>query len=291
MRLADDQVTTAEVRDWRGLHLLHFATSSCSQKVRILLGEKGIDWISHPVNLARHENATPWFLGINPRGVVPVLVHDGVVHVESNDIMEYLDTQVPSAAPPLLPRDEAERQIARASLAREDALHHALRTITMGFLVPVAAARKPSRTLETYEHGGAADEHRTREVAWWRDFARQGVPRADALAAAAAFAAAFAQLDADLGTRSWLLGERISVLEIAWFISLHRLVLAGYPVARHARLEAHYARLRQRPAFAREIGAGGAVALLMRAYARYRRLTRSTLAELLAAGDAAGAPR
>ena len=33
----------------------------------------------------------PWFLGINPRGLVPVLVHDGAVHIESNDIIQYLD--------------------------------------------------------------------------------------------------------------------------------------------------------------------------------------------------------
>ena len=46
MRLADDQVTTREVKSWHGIHLLHFKASSCSQKVRILLGEKGIDWES-----------------------------------------------------------------------------------------------------------------------------------------------------------------------------------------------------------------------------------------------------
>ena len=96
MRLADTQVTTAEVRRWRGVHLLHFQASSCSQKVRILLAEKGIAWTSHPVNLARHEKTRPWFLGINPRGVVPVLVHDGAVHVESNDLLEYIDQHLPS---------------------------------------------------------------------------------------------------------------------------------------------------------------------------------------------------
>ena len=47
MILADAQVTTSEVKSWKGLHLLHFAGSSCSQKVRILLGEKNLPWVSH----------------------------------------------------------------------------------------------------------------------------------------------------------------------------------------------------------------------------------------------------
>ena len=91
MKLDDGAVTTSEVKAWKGLHLLHFSGSSCSQKVRILLGEKQLAYTSHHIDIARNAHVTPWFLGINPRGVVPVLVHDGVVHVESNDILEYLD--------------------------------------------------------------------------------------------------------------------------------------------------------------------------------------------------------
>ncbi len=79
MIVSDDAVTTEEVKSWRGLHLLHFQGSSCSQKVRVLLEEKGLDYTSHPINIARNEHVTAWYLGINPRGVVPVLEHDGVV--------------------------------------------------------------------------------------------------------------------------------------------------------------------------------------------------------------------
>ena len=85
--LLDEYIKTREVRDWQGVHLLHFSGSACSQKTRIFLNLKDIDWVSHPVNLGTQQNYTPWFLGINPRGLVPVLVHDGVVHIESNDIL------------------------------------------------------------------------------------------------------------------------------------------------------------------------------------------------------------
>jgi glutathione S-transferase len=148
MQLHDAQVTTEEVKGWKGLHLLHFQASSCSQKVRILLREKGIQWESHPVDLARQHNTRPWFLGINPRGVVPVLVHDGAVHIESNDILEYLDEKIESDAKPYLPQGEEERRIAHESLALEDSLHMDLRTNTIGFLVPQAAAKNSPQTLE-----------------------------------------------------------------------------------------------------------------------------------------------
>jgi len=76
MRIPDDQIRTSEVRGWKGIHLVHVWESACSQKVRILLRAKKIPWVSHPVDLARQQHVTPWFLGIDPRGL-PGLVTRG----------------------------------------------------------------------------------------------------------------------------------------------------------------------------------------------------------------------
>lgn len=92
-----------EVRALRGLHLYHFAASNSSQKVRICLDEKKLDWTSHPVDLERSEHVTPSYLAVNPKGQVPALIHDGTVIVESNDIINYLDRRFPD--PPLRPAD------------------------------------------------------------------------------------------------------------------------------------------------------------------------------------------
>jgi len=43
----------------------------------------------------------------NPKALVPVLVHDGVVITESSDIIDYLDQHFPTN-PPLRPSDPAE---------------------------------------------------------------------------------------------------------------------------------------------------------------------------------------
>ncbi len=281
MILPPEKVTTEEVKSWRGLHLLHFHGSSCSQKVRILLNEKNIEWQSHPVDLIRKEHITPWYLGINPRGVVPVLVHDGAVHIESNDILQYLDG-LPSKTESYLPASEAERRYASESLALEDRLHGDLRNITMAYLAPSAATKRSKETIDRYESAGAPDEKRAKEVAWWRAYGEHGVPEAERLASAAAFADAFQGLEDRLGEHPWLLGDRISLLEIAWFISIHRLATAGYPLERHPELAALYRRLLDRPAFAREVRTPGLPGVLLRVYGGYRRMMGTTLREAMA---------
>ena len=41
------------------LELYHLDHSTCSQKVRICLAEKGIEWTSCPVDLSGRENLSP----------------------------------------------------------------------------------------------------------------------------------------------------------------------------------------------------------------------------------------
>jgi glutathione S-transferase len=65
--------------------------SPCAQKVRIVLAEKGLEWTPHQVSLKDKENLEPWYLELNPLGVVPTLVHDGKPVIESSIICEYLD--------------------------------------------------------------------------------------------------------------------------------------------------------------------------------------------------------
>ena len=84
------------------IDLYHAPQSTCSQKVRICLAEKGLEWIDHRVNLAKNENLTPEYLALNPNGVVPTLVHDGEPIIDSSVICEYLDEVFPvnSTTPP-----------------------------------------------------------------------------------------------------------------------------------------------------------------------------------------------
>ena len=85
--------------------LYHLWLSPYCRKVRIALGEKGLE--------AELEVEKVWqrradFLAINPAGTVPVLIEgDGEVLAESTPICEYLDEVYPD--PPLIGLDPAGR--------------------------------------------------------------------------------------------------------------------------------------------------------------------------------------
>jgi len=67
----------------------------------MFLNLKALEWTSHSINLPANENLSAYFLGVNPRGLVPVLIDDGDVHIESNDILLYLEKKAPQ--PSLIP--------------------------------------------------------------------------------------------------------------------------------------------------------------------------------------------
>src|SRR3954469_13432701 len=73
------------------LALYHNDMSSCAQKVRICLSEKGLEWENRHLNLRAGEHQQPWYLKLNRRAVVPTLIDGDHVVPESNVINEYLD--------------------------------------------------------------------------------------------------------------------------------------------------------------------------------------------------------
>lgn len=89
------------------LELYHFWSSVCSVKVRMCLEEKGLTWRSRYVDLFAFEQTRPDYLAINPDGVVPTLVHDGIPIRESSIINEYIDEAFDG--PALAPSDPVRR--------------------------------------------------------------------------------------------------------------------------------------------------------------------------------------
>jgi glutathione S-transferase len=256
VQLIDSDIKTREVLGWKGVHVLHFLGSSCSQKLRIFLNLKGIPWQSHVIDLHANENFGPWFLGINPRGLVPVLVHDGAVHIESNDIIQYLEKTFP--APKLIPAGH-ENEVA-ALLKHEDDLHLDLRTLSFRFVFAPPGPPKPAASLKSYAENGTGtvqgrkDRDKELQIAFWQQAAREGFSDEKSRASAHKFRAEFDALDQRLSQHPYLMGERLSVLDIAWLIYAHRLSFAGYPLARlHPHVGVWAEKLRTRPEFAREI--------------------------------------
>eukprot|EP01084_Bolivina_argentea_P028168 52364_1 len=129
--LKENEIKTKEVLNFKGVHLYSYQASLCSRKVRLFLALKNVQYTLHNVDIGpKAENHTPYFLGINPRGLVPVLIHNGNVHIESNDIMKYIDETFDG--PKLMPHKYND--IINKSLDLEDELHLDIRTITMNNL-------------------------------------------------------------------------------------------------------------------------------------------------------------
>ena len=94
------------------LTLSTYWRSSCSYRVRVALGYKGLAHDQVFVNLIDGEQKKPEHLARNPIGHVPTLTVDGVTYVESVAIMELLEELYPD--PPLLPKSPHDRARVRA---------------------------------------------------------------------------------------------------------------------------------------------------------------------------------
>ncbi|MEQ9586663.1 MAG: glutathione S-transferase family protein [Parvibaculaceae bacterium] len=86
--------------------LFHNSVSTCSQKVRWVLAEKGLEYESREINLLTGEQHAGWYSKLNPDHVVPTIVHDDQTFRESSLIMLYLDeVSGPDQLVPTAPAD------------------------------------------------------------------------------------------------------------------------------------------------------------------------------------------
>src|ERR1700730_13189067 len=88
----------------QSLVLYNAPQSTCSQRVRFTLHEKGLSFSEHKLDLFSGDQLRPEYLKINPNGVVPSLIHDGKVIIDSAVIIEYLNEVFPEP-PRLGPHD------------------------------------------------------------------------------------------------------------------------------------------------------------------------------------------
>ncbi len=141
----------------------------------------------------------------------------------------------------------------------------------MRFVMPKFLAGKKPSSLETYEHtvgtvGGVPDPRKEVELGFWRDYARQGISDERATSAARKFQRAYGVLETRLHGQPYLMGERLSVIDIAWFIYTHRLCDAGYPFKRlHPAIHRWYLALLSRKEFSKEVRVPPPLGLITRA--------------------------
>jgi len=193
------------------LTLYHSFESTCAQKVRIVLAAKHLGWEEIRLNLRKGEQFSPDYLKLNPKAVVPTLVHDGVAIRESSVINEYLEDRFPET--PLRPGNALHAANMRLLIKTvDDEVHPAIGVLSYAvFLRHQMNARLSAQELR--EHFQKVADPARRE--------RQQLTHEKGLLAPAASLSVQAlrrfvqQLSTALGERSWLVGEGFTLADAA----------------------------------------------------------------------------
>jgi glutathione S-transferase len=199
------------------LKLYHANHSTCSQKVRLCLAEKGLEWESQLVNLATNEHLTPDYLKINPNGVVPTLIHDDGVITDSGVICEYLEDVFPDTH--LLPSNPVDRSAVRAWVRYLDE-------------VPTAAIRVPSFNMAFLpRYHGLDDATFQKEQAdvrpirkrFYERMGRDGFDDAEVDAAMNQLRSTLERMERQLETNPWLSGQLFGLADITMLPLIDRM--------------------------------------------------------------------
>jgi glutathione S-transferase len=205
------------------LELYHNGMSTCSAKARIALEAKGLEWKSHVLNLRLAEVQKPEYLKLNPDAVVPTLIHDGEVVRESSVIIEYLDEVFPD--PPLTPRDALGRARMRAWIVQVDeSVHPVVGTLTWALSTAnVMRAMHTPAELEDYLQGLQVADKRMRR----REIFQLGIKAPTVAEALKRMDRLCGDIEKQLETSAWLVGDKFSLADIAMASYLTRMDMLG----------------------------------------------------------------
>ncbi|MEZ5559593.1 MAG: glutathione S-transferase family protein [Pseudomonadales bacterium] len=228
------------------MKLYHAAVSTCSQKVRLVLAEKGLEYESALLDLQRGDQFDAAYLALNPNAVVPTLENRGRALIESTLINEYLDDAYPE--PALKPLDAAERHRMRLWTRRiDDALHPACGVVTYAIGVRPALLKRPREEVAALLAQIPDPQRRANRQA----VIDEGVHAAVFAAACGAHAALFDDVDGHLTRHAWLAGSDYSLADAAltpYVVRVDHLGM-GALLEQRPQLAAWYQRVQQRASF------------------------------------------
>jgi len=221
--------------------------STCSQRVRFVLNAKKISFAEIKLNLLAGDQLKPDYLALNPNGVVPTLDHDGAIVIDSSVIIEYLDEVVPTPES-FTPRDPVTRARMRALMRFIDEM-------------PAAAVRVPTFNLAFLPRFAAMSEEEFLAFAeskplrkeFMLTMGRKGFPQKEMDAATQRLRRTYERMDLEIEKSGgpWLLGEEISLADIALMPAIVRMADLGQETAWQdlPRVERWCDAIRAHPAF------------------------------------------
>jgi len=228
------------------LALYHNDMSSCAQKVRLLLAEKGLEWESRHLDLRAGEHQKDWYIRLNPRAVVPTLIDGDIVVPESNVINEYLDERFPD--PPMKPADPFGRARMRLWTKQLDEGVHDAGIAILSFGVAfrhqyISRGEAGQEMLESIPDPAKRERR--------RDVIEKGLDSPHFKIAIARLLTLYRDMDKALADHEWLAGDGYSIADAAftpYVVRLEHLDVMGLldPTPRTA---GWYRRIKARPSF------------------------------------------
>jgi len=232
------------------LTLYDFGNSVCCQKVRITLKAKDLEWQAIRVDLFRSEQYDPKYLKLNPKGVVPTLVHDGKPVIESTLICEYLDETFPQ--PPLVPSDPWQRSRMRIwSKLVDEGLFEGVTEISFSAMFRERMKSMPEELRQRRFQNIGDPRRRDR----FKSTYELGAGSPFVLHAIAAYDRAFGLMEDTLAEGGpWIVGARATLADInlmPFAARLHYLGLLDLWTKGRPRVSAWWAMAREWPSFKR----------------------------------------
>jgi len=191
---------------------------------------------------------TEGFAKIQPNMVVPALVHDGRLVIESMDIVDYIDATWTDN--PLLPADPATAGLCRELVDEGKALHISIRYVTFHWsLGKIGKTNSATQAEAARLQQDASPEQLAEFYAKFNDDAIDEATFVQHLRALeSAYEAQQRRLQSD--GRNFLTGDQFTMADIIWSIKVMRLIECGYPLKRNFPVLAQwFERVAARPGF------------------------------------------
>jgi glutathione S-transferase len=224
------------------LHLYHHGSSVCAAKVRLVLAEKGLEWKGTYIDILKGDQFDPEYVKLNPKAVVPTLVHDDKVLTESTLICEYLDDAFPG--PSLKPVDPYARwQMRIWTKAVDDQVHPACAELTFSCT--------HRHTLARFLEATPAQSVKPGWKARKREIVTLGFDAPGIAAPFKLYDGYMQKMEDTLKDRPWLTGDTFSLADIGMAPYVNRLDMLGMAEmwAKRPRLADWFERLKTRPSF------------------------------------------
>ncbi|XP_069744251.1 ganglioside-induced differentiation-associated protein 1-like 1 isoform X3 [Narcine bancroftii] len=121
------QLPDPNEKDGDSIVLYHWTQSFSSQKVRLLIAEKGVPCDERDVSLPLTEHKEPWFMRLNLGEEVPVAIHGDNIISDYNQIIDYLEKtfvggHLVNTAAELLKLDQEQPQLTEPYLSKQKKL-------------------------------------------------------------------------------------------------------------------------------------------------------------------------